>query len=112
MELKPLTLFLGIVILFALFYTSRHFQTQSYNNISVKIGRPGKVEQFGDNKDSMNVTYEKNKNKADYQETASYTQKTNHGDFMYKDFTTALPPDFNRNKCPSLDAAANGGELL
>lgn len=44
----------------------------------------------------LEVLYKKNEEHANYQELASYVQKTNHGDFMYKDFTMAMPPDFNR----------------
>lgn len=112
MKLKPTLVIAGILVVLILLHIFNVFRLQDYISPVSDNHEENKVETFGDNKDSMNVTYEKNKDKADYQELASYTQKTNHGDFMYKDFTTALPPDFNRNKCPSLDAAANGGELL
>jgi hypothetical protein len=47
------------------------------------------------NVNSVSTLHADNREHADYQELASYVQKTNHRDFMYKDMTMAIPSDFN-----------------
>jgi uncharacterized membrane protein len=93
-NMNTITIFLIIVgILIAL----NILQVLRFSNYSYPVSSKNKkIEKYTCNDKPLEVLYEKNKEHANYQELASYVQKTNHGDFMYKDFTMAMPPDFNK----------------
>ena len=98
-KLLSTILLILVTLLILNYFQIIRFQNLSSPSVSKK---EEKLDTFKENKDDMSTVYNKNKKHADYQELASYIQKTNNGDFMYKDFTMALPPDFNRSSCPPL----------
>lgn len=103
--MKYLFVFIILILLIILLDMFRVINIPFYSSLQTSniSEKQKEKENYISGLDTMDKRYEHNKDMVNYQEMSSYTQKTNHYDFMYKDFTMALPPDFNQNKCPKLE---------